>query len=98
MFMVAPKKAAMPTRAPSSRPRPTATSPSAISQPNQFWAWLSIRICRKLRYHSNVIDGLPVCGMATAPFQNPSNAEPPSCLLYTSDAADEEDSVDLGGR
>ena len=25
-------------------------------------------------------------------------AEPPNCLLYTSDAADEEDSVDLGGR
>ena len=23
---------------------------------------------------------------------------PPGCLLYTSDAADEEDSVDLGGR
>ena len=23
---------------------------------------------------------------------------PKSCLLYTSDAADEEDSVDLGGR
>ena len=23
---------------------------------------------------------------------------PDSCLLYTSDAADEEDSVDLGGR
>ena len=24
--------------------------------------------------------------------------QPYSCLLYTSDAADEEDSVDLGGR
>ena len=26
------------------------------------------------------------------------HAFPESCLLYTSDAADEEDSVDLGGR
>eukprot|EP00656_Telonema_subtile_P009737 TRINITY_DN145_c0_g1_i2.p1 TRINITY_DN145_c0_g1~~TRINITY_DN145_c0_g1_i2.p1 ORF type:complete len:104 (-),score=15.92 TRINITY_DN145_c0_g1_i2:37-348(-) len=25
-------------------------------------------------------------------------AQSPACLLYTSDAADEEDSVDLGGR
>ena len=32
--------------------------------------------------------GLPKQGLA--PFKN--------CLLYTSDAADEEDSVDLGGR
>src|SRR5664279_5665525 len=27
-----------------------------------------------------------------------SDLNPMSCLLYTSDAADEEDSVDLGGR
>ena len=26
------------------------------------------------------------------------NVQPEICLLYTSDAADEEDSVDLGGR
>src|SRR5665648_476682 len=26
------------------------------------------------------------------------NKDPKTCLLYTSDAADEEDSVDLGGR
>ena len=31
------------------------------------------------------------------PLQN-QEAEPEDCLLYTSDAADEEDSVDLGGR
>ena len=31
--------------------------------------------------------------------ENSANAEPLiPCLLYTSDAADEEDSVDLGGR
>eukprot|EP00658_Telonema_sp_P-2_P016581 TRINITY_DN16439_c0_g1_i2.p1 TRINITY_DN16439_c0_g1~~TRINITY_DN16439_c0_g1_i2.p1 ORF type:complete len:169 (-),score=17.31 TRINITY_DN16439_c0_g1_i2:44-550(-) len=29
---------------------------------------------------------------------SPVPTEPPTCLLYTSDAADEEDSVDLGGR
>eukprot|EP00658_Telonema_sp_P-2_P037333 TRINITY_DN26851_c0_g2_i1.p2 TRINITY_DN26851_c0_g2~~TRINITY_DN26851_c0_g2_i1.p2 ORF type:complete len:135 (-),score=20.20 TRINITY_DN26851_c0_g2_i1:20-424(-) len=30
--------------------------------------------------------------------EHPERKELPSCLLYTSDAADEEDSVDLGGR
>ena len=29
---------------------------------------------------------------------NPRTEEPMSCLLYTSDAADERSSVDLGGR
>src|SRR5664280_3849597 len=29
---------------------------------------------------------------------DPTGTTPPVCLLYTSDAADEEDSVDLGGR
>src|SRR5664280_2656813 len=39
----------------------------------------------------------PVSGCRTAP---PAGHSRPalSCLLYTSDAADEEDSVDLGGR
>src|SRR5664280_3918244 len=32
----------------------------------------------------------------TAPINTPRNTS--TCLLYTSDAADEEDSVDLGGR
>eukprot|EP00656_Telonema_subtile_P016369 TRINITY_DN18639_c0_g1_i1.p1 TRINITY_DN18639_c0_g1~~TRINITY_DN18639_c0_g1_i1.p1 ORF type:complete len:243 (-),score=23.03 TRINITY_DN18639_c0_g1_i1:74-802(-) len=35
----------------------------------------------------------PRLGGAAAPLSAP----PPACLLYTSDAADEEDSVDLGG-
>src|SRR5664280_1005661 len=30
--------------------------------------------------------------------QNVCGGQPERCLLYTSDAADEEDSVDLGGR
>ena len=33
-----------------------------------------------------------------APVASPSNAKPKRCLLYTSDAADERSSVDLGGR
>ena len=34
-----------------------------------------------------------------ARVSNPDNQDNPNyCLLYTSDAADEEDSVDLGGR
>ena len=48
----------MPTSAPTSRPMPTASSPRVISQPNQPCAWLSMRNWRKLRYHSNVIEGL----------------------------------------
>ena len=35
-------------------------------------------------------------GVIFMPFSNPTCHF--SCLLYTSDAADEEDSVDLGGR
>src|SRR5664280_3092650 len=52
------------------------------------------------------------CAMASAPIVSPpteskelltdamtaSATQQRSCLLYTSDAADEEDSVDLGGR
>ena len=34
----------------------------------------------------------------TAHTYSTSNTPPLTCLLYTSDAADEEDSVDLGGR
>eukprot|EP00658_Telonema_sp_P-2_P041496 TRINITY_DN29688_c0_g1_i2.p1 TRINITY_DN29688_c0_g1~~TRINITY_DN29688_c0_g1_i2.p1 ORF type:complete len:100 (-),score=39.94 TRINITY_DN29688_c0_g1_i2:100-399(-) len=38
-------------------------------------------------------------GNLTAPLTEPTdNALTTICLLYTSDAADEEDSVDLGGR
>src|SRR5665648_1283619 len=33
---------------------------------------------------------------ASVPHRSPTQLDP--CLLYTSDAADEEDSVDLGGR
>ena len=32
------------------------------------------------------------------PIPPPIHIEARACLLYTSDAADEEDSVDLGGR
>ena len=32
------------------------------------------------------------------PFSLSNNDKPLSCLLYTSDAADERSSVDLGGR
>ena len=35
MFISAPKKAAMPVRAPSSRPSPTASSPNVMSDANQ---------------------------------------------------------------
>ena len=35
---------------------------------------------------------------ALAETRNPPNPNPWGCLLYTSDAADERSSVDLGGR
>ena len=69
MFIVTPKNAAMPVRMPRMRPMPTASSPTAMSQPNQLCAPLSMRSCRKLRYHSNVMAAWPVVGIATAPFQ-----------------------------
>eukprot|EP00658_Telonema_sp_P-2_P053929 TRINITY_DN4271_c0_g1_i19.p2 TRINITY_DN4271_c0_g1~~TRINITY_DN4271_c0_g1_i19.p2 ORF type:complete len:121 (-),score=15.60 TRINITY_DN4271_c0_g1_i19:94-456(-) len=37
-------------------------------------------------------------GSLSQPEGNPVAARRMDCLLYTSDAADEEDSVDLGGR
>src|SRR5664279_744603 len=40
----------------------------------------------------------PLPAPAAIERRNPDGAPPRCCLLYTSDAADEEDSVDLGGR
>src|SRR5664280_1622374 len=45
--------------------------------------------------HTGLICARPP-NAATTP--NTRKKNPPPCLLYTSDAADEEDSVDLGGR
>eukprot|EP00658_Telonema_sp_P-2_P024174 TRINITY_DN19701_c0_g1_i8.p1 TRINITY_DN19701_c0_g1~~TRINITY_DN19701_c0_g1_i8.p1 ORF type:complete len:312 (-),score=86.05 TRINITY_DN19701_c0_g1_i8:34-969(-) len=43
--------------------------------------------------------GIAACNLGPHPWtQLPSLTPSKSCLLYTSDAADEEDSVDLGGR
>ena len=36
--------------------------------------------------------------LASAPDTSPGEAQNQGCLLYTSDAADERSSVDLGGR
>src|SRR5665648_27228 len=46
------------------------------------------------------IPGFPIVLATYAEYGpgNPPRASIKSCLLYTSDAADEEDSVDLGGR
>src|SRR5664279_2261900 len=45
------------------------------------------------------IDAPPMCFATSREPAVPSGiASPCRCLLYTSDAADEEDSVDLGGR
>ena len=40
----------------------------------------------------------PASAPAAAPTARPSHGERKTCLLYTSDAADERSSVDLGGR
>src|SRR5664280_3220183 len=42
--------------------------------------------------------GLPVICVETRHMRAVLKAQINNCLLYTSDAADEEDSVDLGGR
>eukprot|EP00658_Telonema_sp_P-2_P063530 TRINITY_DN52287_c0_g1_i1.p2 TRINITY_DN52287_c0_g1~~TRINITY_DN52287_c0_g1_i1.p2 ORF type:complete len:100 (-),score=27.75 TRINITY_DN52287_c0_g1_i1:43-342(-) len=52
----------------------------------------------------NLMDMLDVCvahkhnRLSSAPASHIAHTSPTPCLLYTSDAADEEDSVDLGGR
>ena len=52
------------------------------------------------RYESNLIDITPENFYTHILLLKSSKPEvkPLNCLLYTSDAADEEDSVDLGGR
>src|SRR5674536_355579 len=48
----------------------------------------------------NYISSVPGCHFQTvmAGINEITNGTETPCLLYTSDAADEEDSVDLGGR
>src|SRR5674536_183915 len=43
------------------------------------------------------VEAIADCDVAVFALQY-QHAMPTACLLYTSDAADEEDSVDLGGR
>src|SRR5674536_35991 len=43
-------------------------------------------------------NGGPAFPLATNRGRSTGKADRVACLLYTSDAADEEDSVDLGGR
>eukprot|EP00656_Telonema_subtile_P050008 TRINITY_DN6368_c0_g1_i1.p1 TRINITY_DN6368_c0_g1~~TRINITY_DN6368_c0_g1_i1.p1 ORF type:complete len:128 (-),score=33.84 TRINITY_DN6368_c0_g1_i1:37-420(-) len=53
--------------------------------------------CRK----APACDGFDYCQLLDLTHkqsQEPASVRPCTCLLYTSDAADEEDSVDLGGR
>ena len=51
------------------------------------------------KYPSSKIVGLNICTVNRISSNNPRYIEEidRTCLLYTSDAADEEDSVDLGG-
>src|SRR5665648_1276976 len=67
-----------------SRPAPPAASPAAASPRGK--GVVTVRSDEIKR------------GVARAPHRSLLRALGISCLLYTSDAADEEDSVDLGGR
>src|SRR5664279_273045 len=52
-----------------------------------------------LRYIPTVLRTVEVCELALEDCSEALRYVPDNvCLLYTSDAADEEDSVDLGGR
>ena len=44
------------------------------------------------------VPGTAVFNLTQSEAQMDFHVEGPDCLLYTSDAADEEDSVDIGGR
>src|SRR5664279_6135926 len=77
-----------PTAKPSPRPAPAVRPPST---PNGGWpASTPLRSLPPARTDRPPPDDLPAQPML--------NRQEPTCLLYTSDAADEEDSVDLGGR
>ena len=52
--------------------------------------------CLRDEYPFN--DGQVALGADTALLVSREGAQPSGCLLYTSDAADERSSVDLGGR
>eukprot|EP00658_Telonema_sp_P-2_P066308 TRINITY_DN5535_c0_g1_i2.p1 TRINITY_DN5535_c0_g1~~TRINITY_DN5535_c0_g1_i2.p1 ORF type:complete len:102 (-),score=15.21 TRINITY_DN5535_c0_g1_i2:24-329(-) len=56
-------------------------------------AWTTWRTATTTRAGANGTNAGKSAGMATG-----ARADRCTCLLYTSDAADEEDSVDLGGR
>src|SRR5674536_290534 len=59
---------------------------------------LARRIEGSDRLAGAVGDGADTLRRAEATVRRQPGVRPGHCLLYTSDAADEEDSVDLGGR
>src|SRR5664280_3695324 len=73
---------------------PTTASRSSTVSPGE-----AIRILRTWASKAMVEGNPPIRkGAGVRPFSQRPLAQACLCLLYTSDAADEEDSVDLGGR
>src|SRR5579859_5101823 len=74
--MVTPPSAARPTKAPKSKPKPTANSPLAITLAITPSACASTMNCRKARYQSYVMVGCPLCPAPSAFVQNLSSPRP----------------------
>src|SRR5674536_406150 len=79
---------------------------SSICSSEATWAMPALTITRSTPPHvaaiarnAEVTEWLSVTSSGTPTTRGPNSAaSSETCLLYTSDAADEEDSVDLGGR
>src|SRR5674536_79242 len=80
---------------------PACTGSSATSTTN--WSMHTVPLTRRRRPATSTSDRLPARRGTPSAYPSGTSASMASaevryCLLYTSDAADEEDSVDLGGR
>src|SRR5674536_314675 len=82
-------------------PRPIFTLPSIVAKGSTIHSFSHLRFWKRSLFANNRSQGLPTSIHSSLTLRYPT-LSPWSinncCLLYTSDAADEEDSVDLGGR
>eukprot|EP00658_Telonema_sp_P-2_P051611 TRINITY_DN396_c0_g1_i5.p1 TRINITY_DN396_c0_g1~~TRINITY_DN396_c0_g1_i5.p1 ORF type:complete len:118 (-),score=13.96 TRINITY_DN396_c0_g1_i5:98-451(-) len=82
----------------SSNPMMRPSSLSSVFSYSQIWILCLFWRNRKMRLMGCVITFWYFCGPDMAIGSGSPVLCVDTCLLYTSDAADEEDSVDLGGR
>eukprot|EP00658_Telonema_sp_P-2_P024235 TRINITY_DN19735_c0_g1_i4.p2 TRINITY_DN19735_c0_g1~~TRINITY_DN19735_c0_g1_i4.p2 ORF type:complete len:163 (+),score=32.23 TRINITY_DN19735_c0_g1_i4:762-1250(+) len=78
---------------------PQLKPPSPPAEEHECWNGAQVGEGSDEHHEPTRCGGVPVAPINKDPeLHGQSVRSPYSCLLYTSDAADEEDSVDLGGR